>query len=372
MLRGRATAEGTARYAELFADRVPKDHFRETAGGVRVSTIGLGTYLGREDDATDAQYRRAIERGLEGGVNVVDTAVNYREQRSERAVGAALADAVRRGAVARDEVVVATKGGFIPFDFAVAGDRRRYVLQTYLETGIIRPDDVVGGAHCLTPAFLADQIARSRANLGVATLDVYYLHNPELQLEEGVERPAFLARMRAAFGRLEQAVADEHIGCYGTATWHGFRVDAGERGHLSLQELVGLARDVAGAEHHFRVVQAPYNLGMPEAFTRATQVVDGVGHVSLLEAAERLRISVMASAPLHQGQLTRNLPAVVAEMLPGLDTDGQRALQFVRSTPGITAALVGMKSPAHVTQNLKVAATPPLPWEQFQRLFTTA
>jgi aryl-alcohol dehydrogenase-like predicted oxidoreductase len=147
-------------------------------------------------------------------------------------------------------------------------------------------------------------------------------------------------------------------------------VDPGDPGYLSLAELVAAARDVGGAEHHFKVIQLPYNLGMTEAFTRANQRVnDRV--VPVLEAARELGISVMASAALHQGQLTR-LPPMMAEFIPGLTTDAQRALQFVRSTPGVGTALVGMKTPAHVDENATIGALPPMNWEHFQRLFSAA
>ncbi len=369
MTAGRATAEGTRRYAErLVAAGAAPEHFRAFAPIGTLSSIGIGTYLGRDDDVTDGLYRRAIVRGMERGANVVDTAVNYRHQRSERAVGAALADLFGRGLVGRDEVVVATKGGYIPFDGEFPADPRTYFTDTYLRTGVIRPGDVVAGAHCMTPRYLDDQIARSRANLGLATIDVYYLHNPEQQLEE-LERPEFLARVGEAFAALEQAVADGRIGCYGTATWSGLRQPPGARDYLSLEELVEVARRVGGPDHHFRVIQLPYNLAMPEAFTRGNQTVGGET-VSTVEAARRLGLYVVASASVYQGQLTRNLPPVVSEYLPGLQTDAQRALQFVRSTPGVGTALVGMKSIAHVDENLAVAAAAPMAWAEFQRLFS--
>ena len=102
MIGGHATAEGTARYRDRLSGRVPAEHFRELAGGTLAASIGVGTYLGREDDATDALYRKAVARALERGVNVLDTAVNYRHQRSERAIGAAVAGrAAARGAGSR-------------------------------------------------------------------------------------------------------------------------------------------------------------------------------------------------------------------------------------------------------------------------------
>ena len=367
---GRATAEATRRYTERFKGELAEGNFRALARGPLLSTLGLGTYLGPEDGATDVLYQDAALRALELGVNVIDTAVNYRHQRSERAIRTALATAIGRGAVGRDEVVVATKGGFIPFDGAVPRDPRGYFSSTYLETGIIQPGDVVRGAHCMTPRYLRDQIDRSRANLGLETLDIYYLHNPETQLAE-VDRVEFERRVRAAFEALEAAVADADIARYGAATWTGFRADPTAADYLSLAELVAIAREVGGQDHHFEVIQLPYNLGMPEAFTRANQRVKD-RTVPVLEAARQLGVTVMASASVHQGQLTRNLPALITEYIPGLASDAQRALQFVRSTPGIGTALVGMKSAAHVEENAKIGGVPPMAWEQFQRLFSAA
>jgi aryl-alcohol dehydrogenase-like predicted oxidoreductase len=368
MIAGYATAEGTARYVARVAGQIPAEHFRSLAGGIQAASVGLGTYLGREDDATDSAYTKVAARLLPRGVNVLDTAVNYRHQRSERALGRALAAAVGEG-LARDEVIIATKGGFIPFDVEVPADPAAYFQATYVRTGIIQPGEIVG-SHCMTPRYLRDQLDRSRANLGVETIDVYYVHNPETQLDE-VARPEFLKRMREAFAELEAAGREGKLGVYGTATWNGYRVDPSENGYLSLPELVALAREVGGPDHRFRVVQLPYNLAMPEAFTRANQKLDGV-FVSTLEAARRLDIYVMASASVYQGQLTRGLPPVVTEYLPGLISDAQRAIQFVRSTPGIGTALVGMKTLAHADENLGAAAVPPMPWERFKRLFNEA
>jgi aryl-alcohol dehydrogenase-like predicted oxidoreductase len=369
VIAGHATAEGTARYVARHAGRAVPAHFREFPGGARVSSLGLGTYLGREDAATDALYETAVARALERGLNVLDSAINYRHQRSERAIGRALAAGIARGAFARDEVLVTTKGGYLAFDGEPPADPRAYFAATYVQPGTVQPGDVVGW-HCMTPRYLADQLERSRANLGLETIDVYYVHNPESQLDE-VERDEFLARLRAAFGALEEAALTGKLRWYGTATWNGYRVPPQERGFLSLREVLGVARDVGGEGHHFRVVQLPYNLAMPEAFTLANQPADA-GLVPMLRAAEHAGVYTMASASVMQGQLARGLPPELGETLPGLATDAQRALQFVRSTPGVGTALVGMKSVAHVEENAGVAATPPVPWERFQRLFTSA
>jgi len=368
MIDGYASPEGTAAYRRRVAQAVP-EHFR-LLEGCSISSVGIGTYLGQEDPATDRLYRDAVIRAVELGVNLIDSAINYRHQRSERVVGDALAQLIGSGQLRREEVVVATKGGFIPFDGAIPANAGAYFTETYLRSGVLRPEDVVAGCHAMTPGYLADQLERSRRNLGLETLDIYYIHNPETQLGE-VERPEFLRRLREAFAFLESAVESGKIRWYGTATWNSYRQPPSAPDYLSLAEVVGAAQAAGGASHHFRVIQLPYNLAMTEAFTRANQLVDGE-HVSALEAARRLGIYVVASASVYQGQLTRNLPPVINDYLPGLVTDAQRALQFVRSTPGIGSALVGMKQVSHVEENLQVAELPPMPWSEFQRLFKNA
>jgi aryl-alcohol dehydrogenase-like predicted oxidoreductase len=183
-----------------------------------------------------------------------------------------------------------------------------------------------------------------------------------------VDRPAFVNRIRAAFEFLESAVSAGKIRWYGVATWTGFRQDPTAPDFLSLAEMVEAAVAVGGKGHHFRVLQLPYNLGMTEAFTSRNQPA-GRARVSLLEAAHRLDLFAMTSASIYQGRLAHGLPPVIAEFLPGLDSDAQRALQFVRSTPGVGAALVGMARAAHVEENAKVRAVPPLSRSKFLRLF---
>ncbi|MCI0548546.1 MAG: aldo/keto reductase [Candidatus Rokubacteria bacterium] len=365
-IRGCATREGTAAYETRMGSLAAAGHFRHL-GGLGLSSLGIGTYLGREDAATDEEYCEAVARALGLGINVVDTAVNYRHQRSERAIGVALARLIGNGTLRREEVVLATKGGFLPFDSAVPPNAGAYLTDTYVRSGILRADEVVGGCHSLAPRYLADQLERSRANLGVDTIDIYYLHNPEMELSE-VDRPTFIRRLRAAFEALENAVAASKIRAYGAATWTGFRQPADAPEHLALADLVAVAREVGGSRHHFAVIQLPMNLGMTEAATLANQLVDG-RPMSVLEAARLLDVYVMTSASLHQGQLARGLPPILGEVLTGLKSDAERALQFVRSTPGVGTALVGMRQVGHVEENARLVGTPPVSWDRFQQLF---
>jgi len=367
-IEGYATVEGTRRYR----DRMVKtgtahaEHFRGGLGGLTLSSVGLGTYLGGYDERTDALYLGAVKQAVAAGCNVFDGAINYRCQRSERVIGQALAQMIREGVCRRDEILIATKGGYIPYDGTPPRDSHAYILQTFVTPGIVNYQDVVGDCHCMTPAYLRHQVETSLTNLGLSCLDVYYLHNPEAQLD-AVSRDEFVVRMRAAFETLEEAVSQGKLRLYGTATWNGYRTRPGSRGHLSLETLVGLAGEVGGKDHHFRVIQLPYNLGMLEALAEQTQSLNGKP-ISVLEAAKALDVYVMSSASILQGQLSRGLPSHVREVL-GEGSDAQRAIQFVRSTPGLGTALVGMKQADHVKDNLAVARHAPLDPGQFTKVF---
>jgi aryl-alcohol dehydrogenase-like predicted oxidoreductase len=359
-----ATAEGTKKYSARFAGRAAAGHFREQQG-LWLSSLGIGTYLGEPDARTDKAYADAIVAAVESGANVIDSAINYRFQRSERSIGAALAELARRG-YAREELVVCTKGGFLTPDGDMPADASEYFHKEYVETGLLQEGDVAAGCHSMAPKFIADQLERSRRNLGVETIDVYYLHNPETQLGE-VPRGMFAQRLREAIEFLEAAVAAAKIHFYGLATWNAFRQPETAQDFLSLAAMESIARDVAGGSHHFRFVQLPCNLGMTEALTRANQPLDGA-RAPMVGAASKLGITLVASAAMLQGQLSRNLPAFVTNAL-GMKSDAERALQFVRSTPGIATALVGMSRVEHVSANLALIGVPPASEEQFSRLF---
>jgi aryl-alcohol dehydrogenase-like predicted oxidoreductase len=363
-----ATPQGTDRYRKRFATRIPAEHFRKM-NDVWASSIGMGTYLGNHDEATDQQYRQAVIRAVESGCNVIDSAINYRCQRSERSIGAALKDLAAKG-YGRDEVIVATKGGFLPFDGTPPSDARGYFSKTFVDTGIAAAADIVGGYHCMTPRYLMHQLECSLHNLDLECVDIYYLHNPESQLGK-IGREEFDGRLLKAFEALEQAAASGKLRVYGTATWNAYRNPTDAKDYLSLAQVIALAEKAGGKNHHFKVIQLPLNLGMSEALSSANQPV-GAKDMTLLEAAQALGITVMCSASVLQGQLTRNLPDVIRECFKGMETDGQRALQFVRSTPGVTTALVGMKQPNHVEENLRTARVAPAPWEQYSKLFQTA
>jgi len=172
----------------------------------------------------------------------------------------------------------------------------------------------------MTPAYLQNQLDQSLRNMGIECVDVYYIHNPESQLGH-VSEQEFYLRLGRAFEGLEQNRRDGKLAYYGVATWNGFRVPA-SREHHSLARMVDLARAAGGDDHGFRFIQLPFNLAMTEG-------------IAVIEEAQRLGVTVVASASLLQGRI-----------------DPQRALRFNLSTPGITTALIGMSRVEHVEENL--------------------
>jgi aryl-alcohol dehydrogenase-like predicted oxidoreductase len=371
MIKGHATAEGTQRFADRFPTLQTAGHFRKPKhvpgpADLWFSSLGLGTYLGDPDEASDQLYTQAVEAALLSGINVFDSAINYRHQRSERSVGTALRRRIDSGDIQRDEVIVCTKAGYLSFDGSVPADPRSYFKKEYVDSGILKPGDLAGGMHCMAPRYLENQLERSCQNLGLETIDIFYLHNPESQLGD-VPRDTFQTRLREAFTMMEKAVREGKIRSYGIASWNSFRVSDGEQSYISLSKCLETAQQVGGDGHHFRFIQLPFNLGMPEAFGLPTQLA-GNEHVPALDFVRNHGMAAIASASLYQGQLIRDLPAWLTDKI-GMASDTERAIQFARSAPGILTALAGMGKPAHVLENVRTALTRPLPRETFNDLF---
>ncbi len=359
MISGQANANGTARYRDRFPRLRDVNHFRrsEHVPGVSelwLSSIGLGTYLGEPSTAADQRYIEAIETGLRSGINVLDTAINYRHQRSERNIGAVLKQMIESADLQREEVLVCTKAGYLSFDCDAPSSPRDYFHREYVAPGILDPKELAGGMHCMSPVYLENQIERSRRNLGSQLADV--------------SREVFRQRLKDAFGALEKQVKTGKLSYYGVATWSAFRVAERSRDYIDLFELARMAHEVAGEHHRFRFIQLPFNLAMPEAYALANQR-DGKEKMSILTAAVRLGIAVMGSATLYQARLTQDLPEFVGRVL-GMKKDAENAIQFSRSAPGLTTSLIGMGRKEHVAANLEPASASPTPLQDWKKLFT--
>jgi hypothetical protein len=168
-LAGAATAEGTRRYQARFQ---AGDFVELGTTGWMASRLGFGCY--RVDDR-DPEHRAALSQALRSGVNLIDTSTNYTDGGSERLVGEVLSDLVKKQVVRRDEIIVVSKIGYAQAkNLELALEREK--------SGSPFPEMVKVGQgiwHCVHPTWIEDQLTRSLERLGLETLDVCLLHNPE-------------------------------------------------------------------------------------------------------------------------------------------------------------------------------------------------
>lgn len=329
------------------------------------SSLGLGTYLGAPSPGADEGYASAARHFAERGGTAFDAAANYRQGRSERVLGRVLPG------LPRNSVFISTKAGYLPMSDGETKESPAAWFDRVLRgPGILTDGEVADGCHAMTPRYLAHQLEVSRRALGLETLDLFHLHNPEQQLPAlGVE--AFYGAIARAFEACEGFRSQGRIRFYGVATWDGLRVPPGEENHLDLARLWHLAETIGGPRHGFRWVQAPLSLAMTEAFLSPTQDLDGQ-RLTLLEAAQALGISVQTSASMSQGRILGSVDAqreLLKEALPGCASAAQIALQFTRSCPGVTTALCGMGRVAHVEENAAVMALPKADPDALRALF---
>jgi aryl-alcohol dehydrogenase-like predicted oxidoreductase len=366
LLMGYATPEGTKNFSENAVKDKGKaaEHFR-VFDKLYLSSIGMGTYLGKPDKKDDQSMENAVYDSIKsGGVNVVDTAINYRAMRSEKSIGRALLRLINDEIITRDQVFVSTKNGYITNDGDYPEiDVMEYLQSMFISNGVMRADDISSGYNVLNPNYLKRCIDKSLANLHLATLDLVYVHNPFESWYEDVSRENFFQMLSKVFEAYEEYRTSGKIRYYGMATWTCFRVPPDSKEYLSLEQVIKEAEKVGGfGGHGFRFIQLPYNLAYSEALLLRNQSVGTEKNLTILEAAEKLKIGVFTSIPLFQGRLLRT-------KIPdygGLTDQVSKLLQIVRSSPSVIAPLVGHKEPNHVEQNLKISSISPLDSKEYK------
>lgn len=360
MISGFATSEGTKRFAQNSG--VHQTNFKEFQN-LLLSNVGIGTYLGDPDSRTDELVTNAVKQSITSGINVVDTAINYRSQKAERSVGKAISELIQEEKISRDQIFLSTKNGYVTNDADVKLGFWEYVKEEYSQKGVIKEGDVTSGYHCMTTTYLSDQLDRSLRNLDLECVDLMYLHNAVEGQIKDVSKDKFLENLKSVFELYEQKRDEGKIKFYGMATWECFRVANDNPQYLSLEETVNMAKSVGGQNHGFKFIQLPFNMHYDQALLGKTQTI-GNDSVSVLEAATRLEIGVFTSVPFMQGRLlTPGAMPDFNELKPSL-----RALQFIRSSPGVLAPLVGQKSSEHVSENLEIMKIPPIPENEFLSL----
>lgn len=282
--------------------------------------LALGTYRCR------AIPEAAVRAAASGAW--IDTAPNYATGQAQTLLSPVLA--------AHPHVRISTKAGF--FTAATGADA--------VNDSVLTEDQAVAG-HSLAPDYVRWQIRRNREQLGRDRLDLVLLHNPE-RAHPG-DRPALHRALRDAFAVLEEAVAAGHVTGYGIATWAGLEEEA-----FTVGELLALAAEAAGGQHHLAAIQLPVSLVM---MTPIVQALHGHGP---LPAAVDAGLRVMASAPLHGGELPGMVDQELADLIrPGLPP-AQACVLAVASCPGVTDVLLATSGAPHWKEAADAVAQPAL------------
>ncbi len=207
MIEGFVTKEGTGN----FAVRSPahKENFRNIHE-LTLSNIGVGTYLGNPDLETDREQKNAIKQSILHGVNVIDTAINYRAQKSERTVGKAIFELIDEGKIKRDEIFISTKNGYVTNDADIQEDFMAYVMREFGKTGIVKEGDISAQYNCMTVPFLEDQLTRSQKNLGLDCIDLMYLHNA-VEGQPQMSRDEFITQLKNVFEFYEKKEKNKRL-----------------------------------------------------------------------------------------------------------------------------------------------------------------
>ncbi len=347
MISGFATSEETKKFSEKFLT----ENYNSVQN-LHLSNVGIGTYLGEPDSKTDEMVTEAVKKSILSGVNVIDTAINYRAQKSERSIGKALSELISENLIKREQVFICTKNGYVTNDGDIQEDFMQYVMREFGQSGIVKEGDISSGYHCMTIPYLEDQLERSLKNLGLECIDLMYLHNA-VEGHPEMSKSDFLENLKKVFEFYESKRKEGKIRFYGMATWECFRATSDNAMFLSLEDVVKIAQDVGGNDHGFRFIQLPFNLHFDQAMMLKNQTVNDK-QKSILDSALELGIGVFTSVPLMQGKLlewAKSKP-IFADASPSVGL-----LQFIRSTPGVLSPLIGQKSSQHVDENLQVMKT---------------
>ena len=313
MISGHATIDATADYA---ARNAPVAFLPLGRTGLTAGQAGFGGY---RISSGVSHHATALSTALKSGINLIDTSANYADGGSETLVGEVLEGLTAAGQIQREQVIVVSKVGYLQGqNFALSRERKEQgrPFKDLVEYG-------EGREHCIHPEFIEDQLTRSLTRLNLETLDGYLLHNPEYFLgwarKTGMPpveaQDTYYRRIRSAFEHLEAEVEKGRIRFYGISS-NTFPAAADDPEFTCLKTVWDIAADVS-SDHHFGLVQMPFNLLEPGAVLEANQP-EGMSALSL--AAEK-KLGVLINRPLNAFAGGRLLRLTDLERTQRMDTN---------------------------------------------------
>jgi aryl-alcohol dehydrogenase-like predicted oxidoreductase len=327
---------------------------------LKLSSVGMGTYLGNLSAQDDDDLEKSLYFSIkEGGINVIDSSINYRSMLSEKCIGRAISRLIEEEVIDRESVFICTKNGYVTND----GDLRKIDIDSYLQlmflnNNILSHSDLSPSYHIMNPNYISRCIDKSLCNMGFNTIDLIYIHNSFESWYNVVDRSTYHEMLSRVFQLYEDFRQRGKINFYGMATWNCFTSKENSKGYLSLKEVVNIANDVGGSNNGFKFIQLPFNMSLNEPYTFRNQPTETSSKATLLESAQKYGIHVFTSVPLYQGKLLQTkLDKSPLDNLPSMSL---KLLQFARSTPGIAAPLIGQKKLSHTKENIMISKYAPL------------
>ncbi|HSL43574.1 MAG TPA: aldo/keto reductase [Anaerolineales bacterium] len=313
--------------------------FQRTLGrsGLQVSAMGLGCWAiggpwywldgpGGWGDIDDNESVRAIQAGLDLGINFFDTAANYGTGHSERTLARALEGR-------RDKAVIATKFGFVVDEAA-----KRVSLRT---------DD-----HLL---HVREECEASLRRLNTDVIDLYQLHVWDYPLE----------KVPAMVGLLESLVSEGKIRYYGWST------DSVEGARLFAE-----GKHCVAIQHDLNVIMdAPEMLQLCEELNLASINRSALARGAL--SGKYSKDTVFPQNDVRNDSWSRDhffaptleqLSAIREILTSNGRTLVQGALAWIWARSKKTVPIPGFKTVAQVEENAKAMEFGPLTAEQMQEI----
>ena len=300
MIIGSATKQKTKLFSDNFTSCSP-DFYSLDHNNLTLSSIGVGMYKGDNSLAGDKSWEQSLIESIKSGINVFDTAIRYRNQRSEKILGKVLTNLISAKKLKREEVFICTKGGLI--GIPVGYIEEEYIQDIVLGKWKIRRNEIYKNIHCLSLSFLKKQFAISLENLNLSTFDCYFLHNPELAI--GIKnKKEFYILLKNIFTWLEDEREKGRLNYYGIASWNGFRRRKNSRLFLDIDKIIKIAERVGGVDHGLRYIEAPLSIGMPY-LANCSSVSEKINlqNINFINYLNEKGINLFTSASTYEGKI---------------------------------------------------------------------
>ena len=312
---------------------------------LKYSKIGIGTYLGDFNQIVDKKIYDVIFEAIKNGINLIDTAPNYRCERSEEVIGNVVSN------VNRAELVISTKVGFLPFSKEEPKNYEKYFLKRFIDSGIISIDNVYADWQSFYPDYIDWQLTQSLKRLNTDYIDIYYLHNPDELLDcMGIDK--FYSIITDAFKFLNKMINLGKIKYIGISTWNGF---LREKNKLDLNKIIEISKNILDTDK-FKFIQIPYNLGMIDYITQKKQFdLENNKDCSLIYLANFYNLDIITSAPFFHGKLIDiDLPDKIKNNFLNTKSNAELSLKFALSNPGSHAVLTGVTNLTHLEEIISI------------------